>query len=63
MVRYKGYWCWEAAVVFVMLGTDELDEVMDGYDPVILRVDKDGNVTEEWLDENGSVVSHTWRDE
>ena len=45
------------------LSTDELDEVMDGYDPVILRVDKNGNVTEEWLDENGSVVSHTGRDE
>ncbi|WP_339109544.1 hypothetical protein [Thioclava sp. GXIMD4216] len=36
--------------------------IKDGYDPVLLKVDKNGKVTEVWLDEKGKPVSSPkWR--
>jgi len=34
----------------------------EGFDPVVLRVDKNGNVTEQWLDAAGDIISApSWR--
>lgn len=38
--------------------------IKDGYDRVLLKVDKNGKVTEQWLDEKGKPVpAPTWRKE
>ncbi|WP_413219497.1 hypothetical protein [Tritonibacter mobilis] len=38
-------------------------EMADGFEPVLLRVDKNGNVTEEWLDVDGKKIpAPSWRD-
>lgn len=46
------------------LSRADLRAIEDGYDSVILRVDSDGNVTETWLDANGSpIAAPAWRTE
>ncbi len=45
------------------LTRQHMDRISDGYTPVLLRVDKNGKVTPEWLDEAGNVIEtpQEWR--
>ena len=44
------------------LSQDQLDDLAMGYDSALLRVDKNGKVTEVWLDKDGQqTTAPTWR--
>lgn len=44
------------------LSQDDIDDIMLDREQVLLKVDKNGNVTEEWLDDAGEVIpAPAWR--